>query len=602
MRGFIIAVCIAVLLLICDKEFLLLYVIILSSGLFIAFVLKTLLTKRHDKSDKTNSNDLNSAKVADQNERNDVAVVKLSLQQYQSIQQAVIRGRRFCEKISKDTKFREAFIESANNPEDISNYGEEDFVTTLKFFLVKDFFECFGHLGHDLNIVGTHIKYADIDYTDPTGQALFAMLETMVGERTDYRYFREAILSVNHKSTIPEAVEYRKTIEKAFSVYLNSGVNVSMAGTEDFNLVIVLLAFNKAWYVPEIRKIYYQFAQAVALSDNDKDGTEAAWLHQLQLKIAEDSSPKQLKPTNDEENVIENDISTLEKPLDAASSKDSSAKGEHNPKMPSLCGDPVKQLDGLVGLTQVKSELESLSRFIEISQKRREAGLRVAEISYHCVFAGNPGTGKTTVARILAGIYRQLGILSTGQLVETDRSGLVAEYVGQTAIKTNKIIDKAIGGVLFVDEAYTLAQGGDNDYGKEAIATLLKRMEDDRDKLVVVLAGYNDEIEAFINSNPGLRSRFNRYIHFQDYSENELLQIFLLQAKKYEYNLDEAAQDKLRSLLHQKLLNRQKDFGNARYVRNLFERVIENQAVRLSNSPNFNKDLLSAITEEDIHE
>ena len=195
-----------------------------------------------------------------------------------------------------------------------------------------------------------------------------------------------------------------------------------------------------------------------------------------------------------------------------------------------------------------------------------------------------------------------MGILKKGQLIETDRSGLVAEYVGQTAVKTNKMIDRAIGGVLFIDEAYTLAQGGENDYGREAIATLLKRMEDERDRLVVVLAGYTNEIEQFINSNPGLRSRFNRYVHFDDYTEEELFQIFILQAQKYDYHLDDEAKGTLRSLLHDKVENRQKDFGNARYVRNLFESVIENQAVRLSSNKETGKESLAIITKADIHE
>ena len=195
-----------------------------------------------------------------------------------------------------------------------------------------------------------------------------------------------------------------------------------------------------------------------------------------------------------------------------------------------------------------------------------------------------------------------MGILKKGQLIETDRSGLVAEYVGQTAVKTNKMIDRAIGGVLFIDEAYTLAQGGENDYGREAIATLLKRMEDERDRLVVILAGYTNEIEQFINSNPGLRSRFNRYVHFDDYTEEELFQIFILQAQKYDYHLDDEAKGALRSLLRDKVENRQKDFGNARYVRNLFESVIENQAVRLSSNKETDKDSLAIITKADIHE
>ena len=253
-----------------------------------------------------------------------------------------------------------------------------------------------------------------------------------------------------------------------------------------------------------------------------------------------------------------------------------------------------------MGLKQVKSQLKSLTDFLAVNKQRHKSGLKVAPVSYHCVFTGNPGTGKTTVARILARIYKQLGILEKGQLVETDRSGLVAEYVGQTAVKTNKIIDKALGGVLFIDEAYTLAQGGDNDYGREAIATLLKRMEDDRDRLVVVLAGYPGEIEYFIDSNPGLRSRFNRYVRFEDYTEGELYQIFVQQARNFDYRLSPDAETALHELLVRALDRRTKDFGNARYVRNLFEKVIENQAVRLSHCSHIDAPDLALITARDF--
>ena len=235
-----------------------------------------------------------------------------------------------------------------------------------------------------------------------------------------------------------------------------------------------------------------------------------------------------------------------------------------------------------------------------MKQKRDEMGMKSPSISYHCVFTGNPGTGKTTVARILARIYKDLGILNSGHLVEVDRSGLVAEYVGQTAVKTNKTIDKALDGVLFIDEAYTLAQGNNEDYGREAIATLLKRMEDDRDRLVVILAGYTNEIESFINSNPGLRSRFNRYIHFEDYTTEELFEIFTLQMKKNEYTLSDDAEQYLKEMLEAVVANKPRDFGNARYVRNLFEKSIEKQANRLASLTEITKQDLSLIKKEDI--
>ncbi len=261
---------------------------------------------------------------------------------------------------------------------------------------------------------------------------------------------------------------------------------------------------------------------------------------------------------------------------------------------------PYEMLNDLIGLSSVKEEITKLANFIKIQQVRKSKGMKTPEISYHCVFTGNPGTGKTTVARIMASIYKDLGILKRGHLVETDRSGLVAEYVGQTAIKTNKIIDSALDGVLFIDEAYSLVQGAKEDFGQEAISTLLKRMEDERNRLVVILAGYSSEMKGFIDSNPGLQSRFNRYIHFPDYSADELKQIFLLNAKKNQYTLDEEALRGLDEMMSSSIDHKDKNFGNARFVRNLFERSIQNQATRLSSQSNITEDVLSMLKAEDL--
>lgn len=258
------------------------------------------------------------------------------------------------------------------------------------------------------------------------------------------------------------------------------------------------------------------------------------------------------------------------------------------------------ELHQLIGLEEVKKEVDKLSDFIRIRQLREKAGLKVTAVNYHCVFTGNPGTGKTTVARILARTFKELGILKKGHLVETDRSGLVAEYIGQTAVKTNKLIDSALDGVLFIDEAYTLVNAANEDYGKEAIATLLKRMEDDRDRLIVILAGYEGEMEDFINSNPGLRSRFNRYIHFADYSSGELWEIFRQYLDKHEYTIDEEAAEKVRALFEDIKKHSDVNFGNARYVRNVFEKILENQASRLVSENVADSSALQRITSEDI--
>lgn len=263
------------------------------------------------------------------------------------------------------------------------------------------------------------------------------------------------------------------------------------------------------------------------------------------------------------------------------------------------CHDYMAELNSLIGLGIVKKEVESLRNLIKIQSMRMQQGLPNANMNYHMVFTGNPGTGKTTVARIVAGIYKELGILKKGHLVETDRSGLVAEYVGQTAPKTNTKIDEALDGVLFIDEAYTLI-GGENDFGAEAIATLLKRMEDDRDRLVVILAGYTNEIKGFINSNPGLQSRFNRYIQFDDYNVEELLEILKSNLKKSRYKIKRDAFEWVHSFISNKVMMKDERFGNARFIRNVFEKIVQNQADRLASQTTICNEELTIITIDDV--
>ena len=265
-------------------------------------------------------------------------------------------------------------------------------------------------------------------------------------------------------------------------------------------------------------------------------------------------------------------------------------------------GDPYEELDELIGLNSVKEEVHSLANFVKIQQQRKQQGLKTPKMSYHLVFTGSPGTGKTTVARIVARIYKDLGILKKGHTVETDRSGLVAEYVGQTAVKTNAIVDSALNGVLFIDEAYALVpeSGAGMDYGQEAISTLLKRMEDNRDSLVVIIAGYTNEMKRFIDSNPGLQSRFNRYINFPDYSAEELFDIFNLYLRKNQYTLNEESAAFLQEKLKYIVEHKDRNFGNARYVRNVFEKAVQQQANRLSGQKEITTDELSEITTEDL--
>ena len=260
--------------------------------------------------------------------------------------------------------------------------------------------------------------------------------------------------------------------------------------------------------------------------------------------------------------------------------------------------DLLAELDGYIGLQTVKEEVHNLINMASVYQLRRQHDLPTTDMSLHLVFTGNPGTGKTMMARMMARIYRSLDILSRGQLVEVDRSGLVAGYVGQTAIKTQKVIEKAMGGVLFIDEAYALNGRSENDFGQEAIDTILKAMEDHRDDLVVIVAGYTDLMDRFIHSNPGLESRFNRFLLFDDYTTDEMVDIFRMQCKKGCYQLTEEARPLIRDYIAEESAD--DSFGNARGVRNLFEQILVRQAGRLAGQASVNREDLTRITAADV--
>ena len=267
-----------------------------------------------------------------------------------------------------------------------------------------------------------------------------------------------------------------------------------------------------------------------------------------------------------------------------------------------LEGDPYQELDDLIGLGSVKTEVRSLANFVKLQKEREAKGLKTAKVSYHLVFYGSPGTGKTTVARIVGRIYKDLGVLKKGHTVETDRAGLCGQYVGQTGPKTDSVIAKALDGVLFIDEAYSLVPegGSGNDYGQEAISTILKRMEDYRDRLVVIVAGYKDEMQRFIDSNPGLQSRFNRYIDFPDYTGGELTDIFKMYMKKNQYTMSKETEAWLKDRFNYAVAHKDRNFGNARYARNVFEKSIQAQANRLAGENNLDKDKLTELTIEDL--
>lgn len=269
-------------------------------------------------------------------------------------------------------------------------------------------------------------------------------------------------------------------------------------------------------------------------------------------------------------------------------------------KKPTL-EEAMAELNSLIGLDVVKKDVDSLVNLVKVRKLRKEHGLKCPDMSFHLVFSGNPGTGKTTVARIVGKIYSALGILSKGHLVEVDRGGLVAGYVGQTAIKTQEVVTQALGGVLFIDEAYALAPANaDKDFGQESIDTILKAMEDHRDDLVVIVAGYASLMPHFIDSNPGLKSRFNKYLYFEDYNGEQLYQIFMDRVQRNDYHLEDDAATAVKEHLQELYEDRDANFGNARDVRNLFEKIVANQANRVAKRENPTDDELTSIAIADL--
>jgi AAA+ superfamily predicted ATPase len=347
--------------------------------------------------------------------------------------------------------------------------------------------------------------------------------------------------------------------------------------------------------VRKYMRLMYDYSAALANIDGRLTPEEVQWLQYLERYIGNNRSAAKRPGFVKCSTRVVNYKDT---PLKDAVKRNFRIQKEE--RVPS--GEAVKQLDSLIGLSTVKKEVVTFYNFIRVQNERKKKGLSVPPTSYHFVFSGNPGTGKTTIARIMAEIFKDLGVLRKGHLVEATRADLVAGYMGQTAIKTNKVIDEALDGVLFIDEAYTLARSAENDYGQEAIDTLLKRMEDDRERLVVIIAGYTEEIKRFVNSNPGLSSRFNRYIDFPDYTEDELAQIFRSFLNKYDYKMGTAAAAAMKRCIAEAVSRKDSRFGNGRYVRNLFEKVIEKQANRLAASPDLGSVDVSSLTATDFEQ
>lgn len=345
---------------------------------------------------------------------------------------------------------------------------------------------------------------------------------------------------------------------------------------------------------PALGAFLFRAAAALAVCDQDLTSDERMFFRNLETVLAPERGPALL---NEALALAHRPPAFPDAPADSPTPGTQAT--ETSAETVEEC---LAELNGLIGLESVKREIEKLTRYLEIQAQRRRHQLAEPPLTLHMVFTGNPGTGKTTVARIVAKVLRSLNVLQKGHLVETDRMGLVGQYVGHTAKKTDEMVQRALDGILFIDEAYSLtAGGGENDFGGEAIDSLVKRMEDHRDRLLVIVAGYPKEMEAFIETNPGLRSRFSTYVHFPNYTPQELLEILRIFCRKNEYALTGGAEEKVVEIFQSALGGDGQNFGNGRYVRNLFEQALRNQALRLAvRGTELTREELMRLTEDDF--
>lgn len=459
---------------------------------------------------------------------------------YQLVTEFGNKFSEFLQKVSSNV----AFLSHVKSFKQFSNIIENS--SDLQTLALIDLLKCFSTI-------------ADISQTSSNESFSIMYLQSKLSGNDITKY--EDIVQLNDQQAI---AHYKELLQSAAAELRRQ----SDQGESWFNMAALLLGFDKDLHNEYVSNIY-QYASIVIKADGKITRQEEDALRTI-MQVSDTQALSKV--------LLQSKETEKEKTLD----------------------ELLYDLYDLTGLQTVKQEINTLINLIRVQKARQEFDLANTDMSLHIVFSGNPGTGKTTVARHLAKIYKCLGVLDKGHLVETDRSGMIAEYVGQTAIKVNKLVDSALNGVLFIDEAYAILIDDKDTYGREAIATLLKRMEDDRDKLIVILAGYTAEMQTFIDSNPGLKSRFNKYIFFPDYTPDELYSIFIGMSRKLHFVLEPSLVAKLKERFTAEIARGDASFGNGRYVRNLFEKMIENQANRLVYEKELTKENLTMLKELDL--